>query len=691
MATTATYSRVGNPQQRAFLPVGNGTHFNGNGGADETALLQLRCRQTRKLLRVYAGGADVLRVEWANIWTSNTPDSGDPTASREIPGPQPVTARMSIEYPAGTPRIVNGSAAWDSATAYSAGDQVNHNGDSWVAETSSTGTTPADSSAAWRRVRRYPVHWADQDDADGTVTFAPGDYKISTDIPLAEKTIPGDKIAVLGAFDTGSDTGRLPYAGMAGAANHGPFVDWVADAPGGLPAAGSALPDTGVTDQTNANTTPADDGNVQNWMRIPYATAVTGNIPEQRCVALFGDSLVQGAGGDVLDGEPGGIFVRALPGSPRWRIAQGGNRADCYHPGNAPWQMSCVARCSATVTDMSINDIQAGNGAETVRTSMVRLWRELRRQGTPVWATLLSPISESSDGWATLANQTRWTAGGADAFPGDDASYLTSVYGQIAMWVSNQGAEIGLDGSNVQAGQNLHPLAGVLDVKALMADAESSWKWAPGYTTDGAHPVAVAAQVQAAYLVPQMTPVLVGERRLTQDMPAYLPQGESPVRSMERSFVNDQTGSNIGSVMSVVGVSPGRYYYGFRLCAGTNGGNRDWAILAGADPAKLRVVDSGTAESAPDTIMSVALAGGAGLWLPPGQLIVVIAGTGGVTGSWAGRLPPRGSALHVTGLGYILGGENQEMTSAPAVGDIHSIYGGAEFTAVRTRLWCEIY
>lgn len=682
------WSPISSVRDRPFLPVANGTHFNGNGGSTATGLIQTRCRQTRKLLRIIAGGATKLQVEWANIWTSNTPQSGN--ASCEIATPNAVTARMSVEYPAGNPRVISGSTAWSSATAYALLDQVTYGGSSWVCIQAGTNQTPATGSAYWRQSNRYVVNWSTQTDTSGTVVFAPGDYRASLPIVLSETVRAGDCIAILGAFDSGSSTNYLPYAGANGASNTVPFVDWVIDVAGGLPTVGNALPDLGVTNQTNGNSTTSNNTVASTWMKIPYATAICGDVPIKRCVALFGDSLIQGSGGDIRDGEPAGIFARSVDGVSWWRIAQGGNRAGCYVSGNAPWQMSCVRRCTAAVTNLAVNDISAGLTYAQTQAAMTQLWTVLSSQGIPVYAGYPSPISSSTDAWATTTNQGRYTASGTIAttqFP-TDADYSSTVYGQIAVWLSQDGASmVAPDGATVRVGQANHPLDGLLDWRSMMTDPASSWKYAAGYSTDGAHPTAVAAAVQSAYLAPQMEPVRLGYQVMVPTQPGYSPHGGPPVQNYSRSLIRDvSTLISTGSIMAVLDVNPaGRSFYGFRLYAGTAAGARTYTILTGADPAKLKVLTSGSFTTTASTIQDTALAG-APIWIPGGQVIAVVV-TAPATSSWGG-VAANAAGIHRTGIGHLLAGTSADTI---ALTGTVSLYSGVKFTQNAFRLWAEAY
>jgi hypothetical protein len=680
-----------------YLPVANGTHFNGNGGSASTALIQTRCRQSRKLLRVISGGADKLQVEWANIWTSNTPQAAD--ASCEFNGPNNVTVRMSIEYPAGNMRMVSGSSAWSSVTAYAIGDQVLSSGVKYVAIAATTNNTPASSPTFWRIVRTYVVNWEGQTDSSGTVVFVPGAYKKSLPIQLSENTILGDMIAVLGAFDSGAGTGTyIPYAGANGASNTAPFVDWVVDVGTGIPAVGSSIVDTGVTTQTNGNTTTANSTVLSAWMPIPYATAITGNIPNKRCVALFGDSLVQGYGGDCRDGEGAGIFVRSVDGATWWRIAQGGNRAGCYAPGNWPWQMSVVKRCTGVVTDLGLNDINNNQTFATTQTNMMRLWTELSKTGVPVYAGYLSPISSSTDSWATIVNQSRYSGAGTGQNPNDDTTYPTSVYGQIQLWLTQDGAPMTIAGSSIKAGQVNHPLEGLIDWRGMIADPQTAWKWNPGanlYTTDGLHPTTVAALVQAAYTAAQMEPVIMGRSIVPPPSPPYAPQGEPPVTNMSRSSLSatGNASTTAGTYITVIGVSPGRYYYGFRMAAGAaTAAARSWTLLAGADAAKLKVVQSGTFTPVASAIQDTGLTG-APVWIPAGQVIALALTVPATTANVYLGATAAFANLNKEGLGFVVAGKSTDTAVLTGTKTIFAAgaAGAGAFAPDVFRVWAEIY
>lgn len=690
-APTARFQE--NPlQTQRFLPVVNGTHFNGNWGNPSTSLIQTRCRQSRKLLRVI-DATDCIQVEWANIYTTTVAPGTD--LSCEINGPNSVTVRMAIEYPAGKPRFTSGSTTWSSATAYVLDDQVVHSGVKYVATAASTNQTPSSTSAFWRVVNTYVVNWDGQTDTSGTVVFAAGSYKKSLPIKLSERLLPGDKIAILGAFDSGNSSNYIPYAGANGAANHGVFVDWVVDAAGGMPAVGSSIVETGITNQTNGNTTAANAADNLTWMKIPYATAITGVTTSGQCVAIFGDSIAQGYGGDIRDGEPCGIYPRALDGVSWWRVAQGGNRAINYTRNNAPWQYSVLSRCQSVVVNMGMNDISNGMTFAQMKTYLRRLYESLAACGPEVYVAMLTPISASSDAWATTANQTRYTAGGTiptTQYPNDDATYLTSVYGQTAMWISNDGCSMSIDGVDARVGQNNHPVSGLLDVRSLLSDPATSWKWLPSFTADGAHPAPAIVQSEVDYLRPQMEPVIFARPVAPVPLPAWNPSGEvsDAVQSMPRSVVDSNSTAAAGSVSTYVGTASGRRYSQLRFWLNsiqTAGALTYWTVLAGMDPAKMKIIDSGSAAFGAGALATITFA--TPQYIPAGYgVVLVLSSTSANTRSYAGHLNATAAqaGLHTTGSGFVLGGTSADV-GASLTGTINMI---TKFTASAFRAWAEL-
>src|ERR1700748_3765295 len=113
-------------------------------------------RYGRTMHRVVVGGAQAIRVEYAN-WANQNGDSTAASGGTTSVGARPyeisnsnaVSYRASIEYPAGVWKFVSGSTAYASGTAYAIGDQVLSSSVAYVCIQAGTGHTPASSPTFW--------------------------------------------------------------------------------------------------------------------------------------------------------------------------------------------------------------------------------------------------------------------------------------------------------------------------------------------------------------------------------------------------------------------------------------------------------------------------------------------------------------------------------------------------------------
>lgn len=451
----------------------------------------------RTVRRVLQHGVRQLRIEYRNVYCQ-VDDPG------EVDGPNPVRVRASIEHPAGVWRRVSGSTAWSASTAYAAGDQVLHNGTRWVAEAATTaGQAPG--AAPWVAVRVFPVSWSGQD-AARSVEVAPGAAAVSEPVDLGSVgLLAGETVAVNMLAISGSTGGRI----ISGADSiPGDFVlDYTTE-----PTAGSAddLVDQPVTTQTSMPVgTP-----------LPLPTVVEGLSRNPNTVLALGDSLFQGLYDTDLDGDTGGFVPRALRATQHYRMSVSGQRADSLSLPTqvTTWRDELLDRYNIVITDLGGNDAVRADGTTNVASNvamvkgrMTALWRYLARRCPHVWATTITPWTASTDGWATVANQSLANniTGGTNGLDG--------VWGQLRTWFRD-GAPIAVFGRTVRAGDHEHPLAGIIDVGHTVIDPASGWRWKAGLTTDGMHPTAAGHQAMAAALVPYLPALARGGR--PEDLPA---------------------------------------------------------------------------------------------------------------------------------------------------------------------------
>ncbi|WP_190824703.1 GDSL-type esterase/lipase family protein [Saccharopolyspora pogona] len=465
------------------------------GAPSRDAIPQTPARFGRTLRRVLQHGIQQVRLEWRNVYCQ-VDDPG------EVDGPNPVWIRASIEYPAGAWRQVNGSTTWSATTAYAVGDQVLHDGVRYVAGAATTaGQSPA-AGGPWRPVRLFPVTWTGTTD---TATVQPGQTVMSDPIDLSDvRLLAGERLAV----------GLLAFTGGVGSIVSGADAiagDFVCDFPTApWPGAADDLVVQPVTDQTSMPVgTP-----------LPMPTVVEGLSPNPNTVMALGDSLFQGLYDSDIDGDTGGFIPRALRATQHYRMSVSGQRADSLSLPTqvTTWRDELLARYNVVITDLGGNDAVRSDGTTDIssNTAMVQarmtaLWRYLAQRCPNVWATTITPWTASTDGWSTLAGQSR-----ANQIMGG-TNGLDGVWGRLRTWFRD-GCPIQVFGRTVRAGEGEHPLAGIVDVGYAITDPASGWKWKAGLTTDGMHPTAAGHQLMATALTPYLPALARGGR--IEDLPA---------------------------------------------------------------------------------------------------------------------------------------------------------------------------
>jgi hypothetical protein len=124
-----------------------------------------------------------------------------------------------------------------------------------------------------------------------------------------------------------------------------------------------------------------------------------------------------------------------------------------------------------------------------VQADRLTIWTALAAAGCLVYADTNAPYTTSTDGWATVGNQTH-------GLSSTQEGYRVS----LNQWV-RAGAPlsptaftpVAVTANALFAGQPGHPLAGVFDTDTLVSSAQDSGLWnAPNYTADGLHPAYVA-------------------------------------------------------------------------------------------------------------------------------------------------------------------------------------------------------
>lgn len=457
-----------------WSPAAGRTTTNPNPGSGSNGLIQSACRVARTVHRVTTSGLTQVRLEYGNFYTQQQ-------SPGEVAGPNSVSYRAAVEYPAGIWRQVSGSTTWDPGTTYFAYDQVVYSGVTYVAlGTTTAGHIPSSYvGVEWQVVTRYLVTWTGQD-GNRRIAVAGGGTVASIPVTLTSPLAVGSLIAVSTEATTAATTQYIPPGDVAFTST--PGWDFALDYTS-PPAVGSATDpvDSGVTTQATLG----------NGTSIPMPLAITGTPTKTGSTLLLGDSILLGNNDSYQDSYQPGWAVRALGGAGSWwRSAKTGDQA-AFFLSQDTIRLGVAARETAAIVDYGTNDIRSGNSLSTVQTNLVAVWTALAQRGLAVWQATITPQTTSTDSWATVGNQTAAAGFG----PG-------SVWANLNAWLRS-GAAWYIGGVQLTAGQPGHPLVGVLDVAVAVTDPGTGWAWVATWTTDGVHPTSAghAAMATAASTV----------------------------------------------------------------------------------------------------------------------------------------------------------------------------------------------
>lgn len=225
-------------------------------------------------------------------------------------------------------------------------------------------------------------------------------------------------------------------------------------------------------------------------------------------VSLIGDSITGGIN-DVPDAS-GDIGMTARIVGPSNGYINLGSSGDSLSSFRIAYKkrLSSLPYTRNAICNYGTNDIGSGRTLTQIQGDMIWLWSILktgRFAQKKVLQTTITPQTNSTDSWATTANQTAKT------------NFSTAGNGtreQLNDWLRD-GAPI-LNGVAVVTGTNAigtlrigsagHPLDSVWDVADQVESARNSGKWkvdatANKWTADGVHPSQYGYQTAAAALV----------------------------------------------------------------------------------------------------------------------------------------------------------------------------------------------
>jgi lysophospholipase L1-like esterase len=300
-----------------------------------------------------------------------------------------------------------------------------------------------------------------------TATLDPGG-KIRSDT-TGLKVEAGDIVGVRTYLSSGTAYAPLfTYADTANGLSYGGFT-----AASDLTAPGSAA----IAATSNFSYGPAA------LLGYPSDTAA-------KSVLIIGDSIAHGTGdGATADGGPlpgvvgevtsgGGFIVRALaPYAGILNIARSGDRAQWFATDTGRFRRLGLAdRCRSAIIEYGVNDLFSGRTAAQMEADLLAIAkitaRSINAYGVAkIYVTTVTPRSTSSDGWATVANQTvdgnnpirvtynNWVRAGCPIDPTTLAAVVVGTAGALL------------------AGQYRHPITGYFEVADTVESARDSGKW----------------------------------------------------------------------------------------------------------------------------------------------------------------------------------------------------------------------
>lgn len=227
----------------------------------------------------------------------------------------------------------------------------------------------------------------------------------------------------------------------------------------------------GLADTTQIPTQPSNSGGGY-WCPVSLLGLVQTTAPHP-AVLIIGDSIAAGTGDAADSNGRLGYVQKALGNAIPWaNVARGSNSAghEAAEPRGA-YRLSIEMGVTDVLLEVGRNDINAGTGAPTALAFLQKIAAPYVASGIRVWGFTCLPTTSSTDGWATLGNQTIPNS----TYETDRLSYNTSLRTSYATY----------------------GLSGVFDVAAIVEQGGASsptglWRVDLGAASvDGVHPSAV--------------------------------------------------------------------------------------------------------------------------------------------------------------------------------------------------------
>lgn len=226
---------------------------------------------------------------------------------------------------------------------------------------------------------------------------------------------------------------------------------------------------SGLTDVTMGGTPSGGSGGGSggvNGSGSPYSyrpVAIIG-LTTRKAILAIGDSRFTGSGVNSTDQQSDafgglGMFERSFcRGESAYVLASKASESAANFLVGYANRVALAAYCDIIVGGYGVNDFVEGAQKATVESRIASIAALF--PGKPVYWTTIATETNSTDSWATTANQTK-TLGAND-------SYRTGL------------------NDDLRSG-SIAGLAGFVELADVVESARNSGLWVPGYTSDGAH------------------------------------------------------------------------------------------------------------------------------------------------------------------------------------------------------------
>lgn len=305
----------------------------------------------------------------------------------------------------------------------------------------------------------YPVTF---NNGSASVTIATGAFAVSDPVQISgkagqvlyERTLV--TVAAGKKFPTGSYAGNGPQ--LDGGSQEGVLVNGTA----------AALFATPGTDSIPAGSAPA------------YSAAVViGRLPVgaslARSVGILGTSIAHGDG-ELFPDWGYGIRMAERDGLPYVDVGVPGSLAVDFTGPAATQRMALLSGVQTVLEEFGRNDVTNGSYPATqIEANKVAIWKRLAQYGIKITICTITPRTNTTDGWKTLAGQSL-----------ADPANIEAIRVSVNDWIRDGApldpslvpVAVGTGGA-LRVGQAGHPVSNWFDAADAVESSRNSGKWKP--------------------------------------------------------------------------------------------------------------------------------------------------------------------------------------------------------------------